>query len=155
MKNMYRGGLVYEAGAPMDRWLKLMLSAIVAVTLIIGLVMVPFDEIGAFFMLGTTVFLAALFAVIMPRKYRIYEDRIKIQLGGPFSVDVPFGTIKEIRPLAGASTQSYNGVKFATSMQNVVEITRRKGMGMTISPADRDLFLQQADWALTNWRKMN
>jgi hypothetical protein len=154
MKRIYAGGPVYEAFSPVDRSLKIVIAAVILIELAIAVWLIQVDIIGTWFMLGSAVFVALLFYFVFPKKYHIYEDRIKIILGGPFAVNVPFAAIKEFKS-APELSYAYGGVKFATNSKNIIEIVRKKGMDMIISPHDRDLFLQQADWALANWRKTN
>ena len=42
----------------------------------------------------------------------------------------------------------YWGIKFATSTGSIVEIVRHKGLNITISPTDREMFVEQLNQAL-------
>jgi hypothetical protein len=100
-------------------------------------------------MLVTMVFELALFYFIIPRKYQIFNDRVRIVLGGPIKIDLPFSTIREARPARGQEAFVYWGLRMATSGEGVVEIARRGGgLDVVISPRDRDTFLEQLDLAL-------
>jgi hypothetical protein len=155
MKRIYTGGPVYEASSPVDRFLTILLTGIVIIDLAIAVWLSRVDITGTWFLLGTAVFLGLLFYIIFPKKYQVYEDRIRIVLGGPFAINVPFAAIKEIRPAPAGSGSVYTGLKLATNAKNIIEIVRTKGMGMIISPANRDLFLQQVNQAMTNYARMN
>ncbi len=44
-------------------------------------------------MFGITLFDALLFKVILPRQYQIFEDRLRILMGGPFAINIFFSSI--------------------------------------------------------------
>ncbi len=140
--------LIYEERAQFDSWLKWIIGGTLALTLVMGVVFLLFDVASALAMFGVTVFDALLFNAILPRRYQIYQDRLRIVLGKPFAVSISFATIKEARSAAGSATFIYWGIRFATSAKSVVEIIRSKGLNIVISPADRDAFLEQLTQAL-------
>ena len=142
--------LFYEDTARVDMLLKLMLTGIQAMFLVLGLVLLFWDTEVAFIMFGVTIFDAVLFRLVMPRKYQVYSDKVRIVLGGPFAWNIPFSTIKEVRPSSGASTFVYSGVRFATSSRDVVEIRRSRGCNVVISPSNKDVFLEQVHTAMEN-----
>ncbi|MEW6033951.1 MAG: PH domain-containing protein [Chloroflexota bacterium] len=144
-----RGGppyLVYEDTARYDLWLKLVLAAALAATLVGGVVMLPTEPAGAWSMLGVTVFDALLFYAVMPRKYQVLQDRVRIVLGGPFAFGIPLSTIKAAR--SGSRGLTRLGIGFATSFRHVVEIERNKGLSVFISPANPEMFLEQLSQAM-------
>ncbi|KTB47700.1 PH domain-containing protein [Dehalogenimonas alkenigignens] len=98
-------------------------------------------------MAATAVLEAALFYFIVPRKYQIMSDRLRIRLGGPVKVDIPLATIREARPGRGAEAWVYWGLRLATSSRGIVEIVRRGGLDVVISPRDRETFLEQLNLA--------
>jgi hypothetical protein len=140
MSRMYLPGLVYDEPAPYDGWLKYVIFGLPLLLVIIGIVLIKVDLEGTFAMIGDAALVGAIFYFVMPRRFQIFEDRIKIVLARPFSISIPFSTIKELHPGSG---YLYGGIKFATSARNVVEITRHRGMDIIISPANRDMFLGQ------------
>jgi len=140
--------LLYEDTARTDMWLKLMLGGILVMFLVLGGVLLFQDKEDAFEMFGIAVFYALLFKIIMPQRYQIYSDKVRIVLGGPFAWNIPFSTIEEVRPASGVSAFAYSGVRFATSSKNVVEIKRSRGCNVVISPANKEVFLEQASRAL-------
>ena len=140
--------LLYEDTPKTDMWLKLMLGTILVLFLVLGSVTLFQDKGDAFGMFGIAVFYALLFKIIMPQRYQIYSDKIKIAMGGPFAWNIPFSTIKEVRSASGAKAFAYGGVRFATSSKNVVEIRRSRGCNVVISPSDKDIFLEQASRAM-------
>ena len=140
--------LLYEDDARIDTWLKLMLAGIPAILLVVGIVLIFQDTEAAVTMLGAAVFYAVLFRLFMLPKYQVYSDRVRIVLVGPFAWNISFSTIKEVRPASRASAFAYNGVRFATSYRDVVEIRRSKGCNVVISVSNKDVFLEQVRTAM-------
>ena len=143
---------IHEDGARYDLWLKLILGSTLLLTLVLGIVFLSFDTAGALVMFGVTVFDALLFNAILPRRYQIYQDRLRIVLGKPFAINIAFSTIEEARPATGSMAFVYWGIRLATSSKSVVEIVRSKGLNVVISPANRDAFLEQLRQALKDYR---
>ena len=140
--------LVYEDTPRYDNWLKLILGAVLALTFILGIFLLFEDTAAAWIMFGVTLFDALLFYTVLPHRYLIFQDRLRIALGGPFSLNIFLSTIKEVRPASGLKAFAYTGIRFATSSRSVVEIIRHKGWNIVISPANRDVFLEQLSYAL-------
>lgn len=136
-------GLVYEDTPRYDLWLKLVLGGVLAFTFIIGLVLL-FDNLeAAMVVFGVTVIDAFLFWTILPRRFQIYEDRIRIVFGAPFSINIPFQNIAEIKQASSSKAFFYWGLRFATSTESLVEIVRRNGLNLLISPGNSDTFIEQ------------
>ena len=140
--------LVYEDTPKYDFWLKLILGGVLALTLILGVGLLFEDIRVAWVMFGVTLFDALLFKAILPQRLQIFQDRVKIVLGGPFAIDIPFSTVREVRPVPGSKAFVYWGIRFATSSHYVVEIVRKKGLSLVISPTNGDTFLEQLKQAL-------
>ena len=148
MSSNQESSLLYEDTAEYDLWLKLLLGGILAFTLVMGFFLLSVDKTGAYIFLGVTVFDALLFYVVLPQRYQIWTDRVRIVLGRPLAVNIPLATIKEARSASGSKAFAYWGVRFATSAKNVVEIVRHRGLNFVISPSNRDLFLERLAEAL-------
>jgi hypothetical protein len=87
---------------------------------------------------------------VLPREYQVYENHLRIVLGGPFSVKVGFQNIEAIRI---TSRLSFN-VNFATRItKSYVEIAIKKGMSIAITPTDDKSFVEKANLALSQWIK--
>jgi len=140
--------LIYEDTPKYDLWLKLILGGVLALTLILGVIFIYRDTEAAIAMFGITVFDALLFKAILPRRFQIFEDRLKILLGGPFSINILLSNIAEVKPASSRKVFAYWGIRFATSTSNVVEIVRKKGLNLIISPRNDDMFLEQLNQAL-------
>ena len=93
-----------------------------------------------------------IFWVVFPRRYQVYEDHLRIVLGGPFSVKVGFDKIKAI----GVTSRQILSINFITKLtKNYVEITKKRGISIAITPGDNDLFVENANRALSQWVKTN
>jgi hypothetical protein len=139
--------LVYEDTPKYDVWLKLILGGVLALTFILGIILIYQDTEAAIVMFGITIFDALLFKAILPRRYQIFEDRLRILMGGPFAINIPFSNIKEAKPASGGKAFAYWGLRLATSTNYVVEIVRKKGLNLVISPSN-EMFLEQLNQAL-------
>jgi len=95
---------------------------------------------------------SAIFLAIFPRSYRIYEDHLRIVLGGPFSIKIGLDKIKSVE-VTGKLNFSIN---FATRMTGIyVAIIMKKGMTIAITPKDNNQFVENANRALSEWAKTN
>jgi len=140
--------LIYEDTSRTDMRFKLMLGGILITLLAVGIVLLFEDTGAAFVLLGVTIFYAVLFRLVIPQKYQVYSDKVRIVLGGPFAWNIPFTTIREVRPASRASAFGYSGVRFATSSKDVVEIRRSRGCNVVISPSNKEIFLEQVSSAM-------
>lgn len=135
--------LLYEDIPRYDSWLKPLVSGFIAFFLLLGLVCLYFNTELAITMFAITAFIGLLFAAIIPRRLQIYEDRVRIQLGGPFAFNIPLEHIVEARRGSSGDILVYWGIKFGTSTSNVMEIVRNRGMNVIITPAHCNEFLNQ------------
>jgi hypothetical protein len=145
--------IVYEDTPGYDVWLKtIMLLPVFFV--IMGIYDLFAAEIeAATSMLAATPLMGAIYWAIFPRKYLILDSKIKIVLGRPFSFNIPFNNLETARAIEGATF----GINFPTcfSSERAVSIIRKKGRNVNITPSDRDLFLENLNKALTEWRRYN
>lgn len=140
--------LIYEDTPRYDFWLKFILAGVLAVLFIVAVILLFKDVIGALVMFGATIFDALLLKSILPRRFQIFQDKLKIVMGGPFAMNISFSNIKEVRRAAGSKTFAYGGIRFATSTRYVVEIVRKKGMSVIFSPNSGEVFLEQLNQAI-------
>jgi hypothetical protein len=145
--------IIYEGKADYASWFWVIF--IIPAGLFIGAVVaaLSLESEASLFLVIEGCFLALLFNFIMPRKYQIYSDRLRIVLGSPFGINIPLSTIKEVKSGSGAKAIVYSGVRFATSTRNVIEIVRNKGMNYVISPQNSNTFIEQLNYALTEQRR--
>ena len=143
--------LLCEDASQYDLWLKLILGATLALTFILGIVLLPVDIAGAWVCLGVTAFDGLLFHSILPRRLQIFDDRLKIVLGYPFALNIPLSTIKEAKEAPARKAFIYWGVRFATSLESVVEIVRYRGLNILVSPRHQEAFLENLNQAVKNY----
>jgi hypothetical protein len=145
--------IIYEDSPHYDVWLKgiMMLPVFFIVMgvyyLFIGQVE---SAIGLF---ATTVLMGAIYWAVFPRKYQVLDSKLRIVLGGPFSFNISFNTLETAGKPEGVSL----GLNFATTFisEHIVEIKRKKGMTVNITPNDRDLFLENLNKAVYEWKRNN
>jgi len=61
----------------------------------------------------------------MPRKYQIYQDKLRIVLGNPFGINIPYSTVIEVQHSSSIKAFIFGGIRFAASTWYVVEIVRK------------------------------
>jgi hypothetical protein len=125
-----------------------MLGGILIILLALGIGLLSEETEDAFVIFGVTIFDALSFRLVMPQRYQVYSDKVRIVLGWPLAWNIPFTTIKEVRSASGAKAFAYNGVRFATSSKGIVEIIRSKGCNAVISPSNKEIFLEQVSRAM-------
>ena len=142
--------LLYETPGHKDKWLKTILLVPVIIIIIPGLfALVDGDMASAVGMLGVAAFVALVMLFIIPRKYCIFDDRIKILFGGPFAFSIPFSTI-ETAQIPHRVWISIN-LPSSLSSSHAVQIVRKKRMSVIITPHDRLAFLENLNIALRKW----
>jgi hypothetical protein len=142
------GYLMYEDIPRYDWSLKLILGAVLTATLVAGIILLFNDVAAGLGMFGVTFLDAMIFHFVAPRRYQIFNTKVRIVLGWPFSMDIPLSTIKEARSASSADTFAYWGIRLATSSSGAMEITRKKGWNVVISPSNREDFLARLNEAL-------
>ena len=106
------------------------------------------DTLGSLALLPEAFIIWLLFWLVFPREYQVYEDHLRIVLGGPFSVKVGFQNIKAVR-ITNRTTLTIN---FVTRIaKRYVEIVKKKGWSIAITPTDIDSFVTNANQALGQW----
>ena len=108
------------------------------------------DAIVTLALLTEAVIIGLIFWFVLPREYQVYENHLRIVLGGPFSVKVGFQNIEAVRI---TSRMSFN-IHFTTTItRSYVEIVIKKGMSIAITPTDDKTFVEKANQALSQWEK--
>jgi hypothetical protein len=101
-------------------------------------------------LLTEAVIIGLILWFVLPREYQVYENHLRIVLGGPFSVKIGFHNIEKI----GITNRFALSVNFATRVtRSYVEIVIKKGMTIAITPADYESFVEKANQALSQWAK--
>src|SRR4030043_490101 len=145
--------IVYEESPGYDSLLK-GICVLPVFFIVFGIYYLIIAEVGAAIaMFATTLLMGIIYWAIFPRKYQILDSKFRIVLGGPFSLNVPFSNLEAARAPEGATF----GINFHTciSSDRVVQIIRKKGWNVNITPNDRDLLLENLNKALNDWRRYN
>ena len=149
---------LYEDRPKYDTWFKLLLGFAPALTIILGFLLysrvLPSEteseaRLGAIVLFATTVLILLIYWAVLPRKFLLLEDRVKIKFG-VFSFNIPFHTIKEVRIAKGSKLFGFNSV---TSFRSMIEIVRKRWTSVSISPDNRDLFLAELNKAMADWKR--
>jgi hypothetical protein len=108
------------------------------------------DAIVSLALLTEAFIIGLIFWFVLPREYQVYENHLRIVLGGPFSVKVGFQNIEAIRITSRVSFS----INFVTRItRSYVEIAIKKGMSIAITPTDEESFVEKANLALSQWVK--
>jgi len=145
--------VIYEESPGYDFLLK-GIMALPVFFILFGIYNLYIGEVeAAISMLATTILMVAVYWAIFPRKYQIFDSKFRIVLGGPFSLNIPFSNLETARKLKGATF----GLNFGTcfSSNRAVQIVRKKGWDVNITPNDSDLFIEHLNKALNDWRRQN
>jgi len=149
MKAAIPDHLIYEATVAYDRWLKPVMVGVIALVLVLRVTLAPIDSENPWLIiLALAAFYAFILHAVMPRRFLVFKDRLRIVLGRPFGFNIPFSAIQEARIASGGKLWVYWGIQFATSTGSIVEIVRHRGLNIIISPTDRKMFLEQFNQAL-------
>jgi hypothetical protein len=143
--------LLYQDEPAYGLLLKLIVAIIPAVFLAASIYVWSLgDTSGGLALLLEAFIIGLILWVVFPRKYQVYEDHVRIVLGGPFSVKVGFENIKTIRVTSRLSFS----VNFVTRItKSYVEIAKKKGLSIAITPTANDTFVENANRALRQWVK--
>ena len=107
------------------------------------------SRIGAFALFAATVFLLAVFWLILPRTIAVSQESLILRFRA-FSWNIPFATIKSIKPASGIIV--FWAHSWITSYRGQIEITRKYRLKIRISPSRRDMFLEHANRAFADWK---
>ena len=105
---------------------------------------------GIFLIMG--LFMGIAIWARLPRKYLIFDNRLKIAMGGPFSTTVPFESIETAGEATDEDFRSSGGFTTGHSRKNAVLIIRRLESATIITPSNRALFLEHLNKALSEWK---
>ena len=145
--------VIYEDSPHYDVWLKgIMLLPVFFI--VIGLYYLFTAQVeSGIGLFATAVLMGAIYWAVFPRKYQVLDSKLRIVLGGPFSFNISFNTLETAGKPEGVNL----GINFATTFisEHIVEIKRKKGMTVNITPNDRDLFLENLNKAVHEWKRGN
>jgi len=108
------------------------------------------DASGGIALLVEALIIGLAFWFLFPRQYQVYEDHLRVVLGGPFSVKVGFQNVQAIRITSRLSLS----VNFVTKItKSCVEIVKKKGVSIAITPTVAESFVEEANRAMDRWAK--
>jgi hypothetical protein len=105
-------------------------------------------ETTKYIVIAVVAVIGLAFWLLMPRRFIILEDRLKIIQGLGLSFSVSFSNIEIAREL----NRSVFNINLSTSKLTAIELVRKRGRNITFSPEDRDKFIKQLNRAVENWR---
>lgn len=144
--------LLYEDEPVYDLFLKLII-----VLVPVGLLAASFslwssgEPSGSLALLAETLLISLIFWIVFPRRYQIYEDHLRIVLGGPFTVKIGFERIRSVE----VTSRTFLTVNFTTRVRNTyVRIVKKNGLSIAITPKSNDPFVDNANRAMSQWARM-
>ncbi len=151
--NYSKSLLLYEDDAASGLVLRLVLMIIPLLLCILGLyTWFSNNDIESLELLLEGVVIGIIFWVILPRKYQVYEDYLRIVFGGPFALKIGFDRISSIEVTTNTALTMNLVTKIA---RNYVRIVKKKGMSIAITPRSNESFTENANRALSQWKKNN
>lgn len=108
------------------------------------------SQTGAIVLFAAAVFVLIIYGFTLPRRIIVHQSGVRIKHGG-FSWNVPFESIKTMRPSRGIFV--FWGYGSLTSYNHQIEILKKNGFKIRVCPSRRDEFLQQANAALNSWTR--
>lgn len=147
----YLRSLLLYQDEPAGSLLKLIVAIVPAVFLAASAYLWSSDDnSGGLALLVEALVIGFIFWVAFPRRYQIYEDHLRIVLGGPFAVKIGFDQIATIE----VTSRMALTVNFATKMtKNYVRIVKKKGLSIAITPRSNGLFVESANRAFHRWQE--
>ena len=142
--------LIHEEKAEYDSWIRLIFIIPIGLFLAAIIFASKQDLEVSLVLFGEAALFTLILYFVLPRRYQIYQDKLRIVLGKPLAINIPLATIKEARHSSGFKAFIYFGVRFATSSRHVLEIVRRRGLNYVISPQNSELFLDQLNQAVNS-----
>lgn len=116
-----------------------------------------FQEVVFFSVIGATlVIMLTIWYALMPTKYQIFNEKIRIVLGWVIHFDIPFSNIGDATAATFGDLWGLN-LNFINSYSSddILQITRKRGAKVHITPWDRKLFLEHLNKALADWKQSN
>jgi len=104
---------------------------------------------GSFVLFAAAVFLLAVYWLILPRTIAVSQEGLILRFRA-FSWNIPFATIKSIKPASGIIV--WWAHSWITSYRSQIEIIRKYRLKIRISPSRRDQYLEYAHKAFADWK---
>jgi len=145
--------VIYEDMPRYDAGMKIVLAVPVAIFVITAIQVYISEGIeSALFIVVPFAVVCLIFLLVMPRHYQVLDDRVRVVLGGPFSISYSFSGVKEVVQ----QRSLWPSINFVTALSSkrVVYISRFKGMPVAITPTDPQAFISAAGRAMASWKRI-
>jgi hypothetical protein len=147
--------LVYQDKPRTDFWLKLIFILPPLLMFVFAFIFPGTgsgESLQIFFgAIGITIAMSLFYIFVMPSKYCILNNKMRIEFMGPFKFNIPFDTISAVRD-AGWSTVGIN-LPTNFSKSSLLEIVRQGRMSVTITPSDKQAFVSSFHKAYEDWKQ--
>ena len=108
------------------------------------------EPAGGLVLLGEALIIGLILWLVFPRKYQVYEDHLRIVLGGPFSIKVGFDRVVAVE----VTSRTAMTVNFVTRFaRTYVRIARKGGLSIAITPKSYERFVENANKAIKEWAR--
>jgi hypothetical protein len=143
--------LLYQDDAPYGMVMKLLFMVVPAGMLIAAAYLWTTGERdGSLALLAEAFLIGAIFWLVFPRKYQVYEDHLRIALGGPLGIRIGFDKLVAVE-ITNRQALTMNFVtRFA---RTYVRIVRKGGMSIAITPKSYEQFVENATRAMREWAR--
>lgn len=100
--------------------------------------------------LAEAIFISLIFWAVFPRRYQVYEDHLRIVLGGPLAVKIRFDKITKVE----VTNRTALTINFTTRItRTYVRIVKKNGLSIAITPKSNESFADNANRALAEWSR--
>jgi hypothetical protein len=101
---------MYEDMPRYDRITKILIGTILGTLLVAGIVLLFYAVAAGIALFGDTLLVALVFYFVLPRRYQVFNTKLRIVLGWPLGWDIPLSTIAEARVAPSTARWVYKGV---------------------------------------------
>jgi hypothetical protein len=158
--------VLFEDSYKYDGWVKLAMVFPIVLLIVLGFLFYtdahsrdifprePTSEsrIAYISLFASVLFVLLVYWLVLPRKIYVLQDRLRLKYG-VFSLHVAFQTIESVQVAHGLPLWVMKSS--VTSLKSQVEIVRKKGLKVRLSPSQRDRFLDCVNRALADWRRIH
>ena len=103
---------------------------------------------GAVALFAEAFLITSILRIVLPRKFQVYADHLRIVLGGPLGINIGFDQITKVETTDAMDFT----VNFVTTVtKSYVRIVKKQGFNFAITPANPQTFVTQANLALSHW----
>jgi hypothetical protein len=143
--------LLYEEGVIYGNVLKIIFLILPVALVVVSIYLWSAGEGGgALALLAEALIIGIVFLIVFPRKYQIYEDHLRIALGGRFSVKIGFDRIVRVE----VTSKTALTINLVSRMaRTYVRIVRKNGLDLAITPKSNEEFVNNVQRALSDWVK--